>query len=325
MTLSHMDDVDRLIADQDGLISRRQVLAAGLSPHDIARRLRRREWAAVHDGVFVNHTGELTWQQRSWAAVLFAWPAALSHESALRAIDGPGKRGRDDAIIHVAVAGHRRVRKPEGVEVHRMSHFSARVQWNKHPPRIRFDQAVIDTAAAAPTDHAAVAVLADAVNARRTTAARLLAVLNDRARIPRRAWLAGILADVEAGTCSVLEHGYLTLVERGHHLPPAERQLAVDSARSMFRDVEYVDHGVIVELDGRLGHSSTDDRDRDMDRDLDAAVDGRTTLRISYGQVFDRPCLTAARVAAVLGVALRPCNQCGSPDSSGESKFPLSA
>lgn len=123
----------------------------------------------------------------------------------------------------------------------------------------------------------------------------------------------------------MLEHGYLTRVERAHHLPPAERQLSVAAGRPMFRDVEYADHGVIVELDGRLGHSSTGDRDRDMDRDLDAAVGGRTTLRLSYGQVFDRPCLTAARVAAVLGVPFRPCTQCGTSDSPGESEFPRSA
>jgi hypothetical protein len=37
-----------------------------------------------------------------------------------------------------------------------------------------------------------------------------------------------------------------------------------------------------------------------MDRDLDAAVDGRTTIRLGYGQVFDRPCETALRVERLL-------------------------
>lgn len=319
------DDVTQLMRDQDGLISRRQALARGLAPHDLARRLRRREWAAVHDGVFVNHTGELTWLQRAWAAVLFAWPAALSHDSALRVIDGPGKRGRDDGLIHVAVAGHRKVRPPEGVQVHRMSHFSARVQWNKHPPRIRFDQAVIDAAADAATDHDAVAVLADAVNSRRTTAPRLIEALADRERIARREWLAGVLADVEAGTCSVLEHGYLTRVERAHGLPTGERQVEVPDRR-MFRDVEYAERGLIVELDGRLGHSSTDDRDRDMDRDLDSALDGRRTVRLSYGQVFDRPCATAGKLAVMLASQAIPCAECGNADSpAGGSGFPRSA
>lgn len=321
-----MDDVEKLIRDQNGLVSRRQAIAAGLPPHDIARRLRRREWATVHEGVFINHTGELTWQQRAWAAVLWAWPAALSHESALRADDGPGKKGRDVSVIHVAIAAERRVREPVGVRVHRMSHFADRAQWNKHPPRIRFEQAVVDTAADAITDQAAIAILADAVNARRTTAGRLMGVLAGRARIQRREWLASVLADVEAGTCSVLEQGYLARVERPHRLPVGNRQVASGSSgRLMFRDVEYAEHDLIVELDGRLGHSTTEERERDFDRDLEAAAGGKRTLRISYGQVFDRPCATAARIATVLGWDLTCCPQCGTSDLPGASDVPISA
>ena len=70
--------------EQSGVISRGQAQANGLSEGDIRRLLRRRDWVKVHPGVYVNHTGELTWLQRAWAGVLFAWPAALSHESALR-------------------------------------------------------------------------------------------------------------------------------------------------------------------------------------------------------------------------------------------------
>ena len=321
-----MDPVERLIKDQDGLISRPQAITGGLAPHDIERRLRRCEWARVHEGVFIDHTGELTWQQRAWAAVLWAWPAALSHDSALRALDGPGKKGRDDGLIHVAVAAERRVVEPDGVRVHRMTHFAERVQWNNHPPRIRFEQAVIDTAADASTDQDAIAVLADAVNARRTTARRLGEALAGRARIPRREWLAGILEDVEAGTCSVLEQGSLARVERPHGLPLGARQVPSRAeGRQMFRDVEYADHRVIVELDGRLGHSSTEDRDRDFDRDLAAAADGKRTLRISYGQVFDRPCATAVRIATVLGCDLVLCPECGTSDAPGESDLPISA
>ena len=75
--------VEELLAVQAGVLSRRQLLALGLADHDIARMLRRRIWATVHEGVYVKHTGEHTWLQRAWAAVLFSWPAALSHGSAL--------------------------------------------------------------------------------------------------------------------------------------------------------------------------------------------------------------------------------------------------
>jgi hypothetical protein len=109
-----------------------------------------------------------------------------------------------------------------------------------------------------------------------------------------------VLADIAAGTTSVLEHGYLTAVERAHGLPRAARQVrATTSVGVVYRDAEYPD-GLIVELDGRLVHDSAAQRDADLERDLDAALDGRPTLRLSWGQVFDRPCRTAAKLAVLL-------------------------
>jgi hypothetical protein len=133
--------VDRIIVDQSGLIARRQALGAGLSTSDIARRIRRREWAMVHPGVFVDHTGELSWLQRAWAAVLFSWPAALCHESAIRAAEGPGRRDRDDAVVHVAVARSRNLVAPPGVRLHRSTGLLENVRWNLGPPRVRYEDA----------------------------------------------------------------------------------------------------------------------------------------------------------------------------------------
>jgi hypothetical protein len=104
-----MDEIAALLELQDGVISRRQALAAGLQPHAIARLLRRREWAQVHPGVYVDHTGPLSWRQRAWAAVLACLPAALDGQSSLRAHEGPGRRRRDDDPIAVMVTHTRRV------------------------------------------------------------------------------------------------------------------------------------------------------------------------------------------------------------------------
>ncbi len=100
------------------------------------------------------------------------------------------------------------------------------MQWNLSPPRVRYEHAAIDVAAGSLDDFAAVAVLAQAVQSRRTTARRMLAAMEERERLPRRAWVAGVLCDVSEGTCSVLERGYLTRVERPHGLPRGRRQVA---------------------------------------------------------------------------------------------------
>ena len=324
-----MDEVGRLLELQDGVIARRQALAAGMTEVAVARLVRRREWVPVHPGVYVDHTGHPTWRQRAWAAVLACWPAALDGWSAVRAYDGPGRRRSDAATIEVMVAHGRHPAAPEGVVVRQCRRFDDQVQWNLAPPRMRYDDTVVDLADRAARELEAIAVLADACGGRRTTAARLRARIEDVPRLNRRAWLLGILGDVEDGTCSVLEHRYLTHVERPHGLPRAARQqLHVASGRRMMRDVVY--RGLrgswaqIVELDGRLFHDSTTARDADLERDLDAALDREHTARIGYGQVFDRPCVTALKISRLLRLrgwtgAFTTCSSCP-PDLCAEGE-----
>jgi hypothetical protein len=295
-----MEELDLILADQDGVISRWQALAAGLSRVDVSRKIRRREWTPIHPGVYVKHTGPLTWQQRAWAAVLYSWPAVLSHGSAVRAGLHDGLLSIDDSTIDVAVDRGRKLVAPDGVRLHRIANLEDRARWHLQPPSIAFEDAVLDTAASKDRLLDAVGELTKACGTRKTTAAKLLDALGQRQRIAGRQWLASVLRDIADGTCSVLEHGYLVKVERAHGLPPGSRQKPGRASRGgVFRDVVY-DFGLIVELDGRAFHESTEARDRDLDRDLDAAVESGETIRLGYGQVFARPCAIAERVAAIL-------------------------
>lgn len=199
--------------------------------------------------------------------------------------------------------------------------FEESVRLDLHPPRQGYDDAVIELADRARDELGAIAVLADACGARRTTAARLLARMSTMTRLSRRLLLNGVLADVADGTCSVLEHAYLAKVERAHGLPRGLRQVCeVDGdGRRMFRDVVYVGSRPswrqIVELDGRLHHDSAQARDRDLERDLDAAIDGADTVRLGYGQVLGRACSTASKIGLLLQRrgwrgAPTPCADC---------------
>jgi hypothetical protein len=293
-------DLTEQLALQGGVIARRQALALGIEPHDIRRLLRRREWATVHPGVYVEHTGPMTWIQRAWAAVLYAWPAALAHESALRAADGPGRRASRETIIHVVVSHRRTVTAPAGVRVYRSRSVDSRVLWNLGPPRLRYEEAAIDVALDAPDDLAALEVLAAAIQARHTTARRLLSSLDSRSRVQRRDWFIAVLHDLAEGTCSVLEHEFLVRIERAHGLPRGARQQRATAGLSIvYRDVVY-DDALVVELDGRLFHDTAAQRDRDFERDLDAAIGAVETVRLSWGQVHARSCSTAAKLALVL-------------------------
>jgi hypothetical protein len=217
----------------------------------------------------------------------------------MRAAEGPGSR-RPESPIHLAVHRVRRVEPPSGLIVLRTDRLDEQVLWNLGPPRLRYEEAAIDVAAAAATDFRALDALSRAIQSRRTTAQRMLDSARRRTRLARRDWIECVLADIAAGVCSVLEHGYLQRVERPHGLgDPGRQVLDRLGAGSVYRDVRYR-CGLVVELDGRLFHDTTDQRDRDFDRDLDTAAEGSSTVRLSYGQVFDRPCWTAVRVARVL-------------------------
>lgn len=302
-----MEILRPLLADQDGVVSRRQALALGLEPHDLRRLVRRRDLAPVFPAVYVDHTGAPTWHQRAWAAVLFCAArqddgqgpdAALAGASAVRAADGPG-RGEDDGPIVVAIPRERRVLAPPGITVVRTFGLGERVQWNLGPPRMRYDEAALDVALGARTELAAVGAVARAVQGRHTTAARMAETLRSRSRAPRRLFLEAVLADVARGSCSVLEREYVVRVERPHLLPEGRRQLRAGTVSGVvYRDNAFDE--LVVELDGRLFHDTAEQRDLDHERDLDAAVAGQGTVRLTWGQVVDRPCSTAAKLSRVL-------------------------
>ncbi len=289
-----------------------------MPPHEIRRLLRRRALTVVHPGVYIDHTGPLTDEQRAWAAVAYAGKAALWGPSALPSPGRPAPRSkRPDSEgpppIHVAVHHHCQVRSIPGVVVHRVVQLHAQVRWNLGPPRQRVEDALLDTVRLRRLSESdRIGLVADLVGSGATTAIRMRTALGRRSRVADRRWWEEILADLVDGTSSVLEHGYLTRVERPHRLPTGRRQVRGEATLgTVYRDVEY-DGLLVVELDGRLFHNTARNRDRDFDRDLDAAVDGRTTIRLTYGQVFDRPCLTAKRIGVLLrragiGSGARPC------------------
>jgi hypothetical protein len=300
--LPYSKDVSSLLAAQDGVVSRAQLVDAGCEPHDLERLLRRKELFVALPGVYVDHNGPRSWQQRSWVAVLACWPAALAGRSALRADNGPGMRGFDeDAPIEVAVSVDRTVGDKPGVRVRRRAGLDARTRWNASPPRVRYEEAVLDVIAGLQSEWDVIETCAAAVRSRCTTADRLARALEARGRFPRRRWLAGVLSDVAAGTASVLEHGYLHRVERAHGLPPADRQRADRvSGRRIYRDAPYPAYGLVVELDGRLDHTALAERDDDLDRDLETATSSVRTTRLGWGQVYDRPCRTAGAIGRLL-------------------------
>ncbi|GEE01210.1 hypothetical protein nbrc107696_16560 [Gordonia spumicola] len=290
--------VESMLREQSGVISRKQALECGVDSAFVRKKVYRREWVRVYPGVYVAHTGSLTWEQRAWCAVLDAAPAVLGFQSAVRATLGSGA---ETGPIHIVVDSKRSVTKRPGVVVHYRVGLDGIAMWNTSPPRTRVEHAVLDCAASCRRVVDLVACLADPVQSRITTAERLIAALSNRPCLRQASFIMRVLLDVHSGVCSTLEHRFLTHVERAHGLPSPRRQVPTAVGRSGFRDHEYLEFGLIVELDGRLGHDDPLSRDADMERDLDAAVgEDKRTVRVGFGQAFDRPCVTAAKIARLL-------------------------
>ncbi len=266
--------------------------------------------------MYVDHTGCPSDEQMRMAAVLFAWPAALAGDSALIA---HGVRNIPSETVTVAIDTRRRIKARPGMRVLRITRLKDLTVSTLVPARLRLEPAVLLLASArwrTGGEGAVVALLSDVCQQRRTTPARLAAQLDDLACLPGRSFLRAVLQDVGSGAFSLLEHRYLSRVERAHGLPRGQRQVRFgDGQRTGFRDVHYPDQRCLIELDGRLGHEWAVDQWADLERDLAAATGDLLTTRLGWGAVSDA-CRLAPKVGALLqarGWVGEPtrCRRCG--------------
>ena len=295
------------IAEQDGVVTHAQLVDGGWTWPRIRRALRRHELARVHPRVYVTHTGPPTPLQRAWAAVLACEPAALC---------GPSAYSLEGEPLHLAVERGRRKAAPPGVVLHQVVGLGAKIRPGTAPPRLAFEHNLVLTLQQAESETAVVAALTEVVGRRGVTVAAVRRAVAAHPRLRRRRLVLALLDDIEHGVESVLEHGFLTRVERPHGLPrPVRQAVRVGRDGVERRDLEYAELAVVVELDGRLNHDSWAAGNRDAGRDLADQLDGRTVVRLRWQQVMVESCRTAAALAGILqrhGWAGRPrrCPDC---------------
>ncbi|MGW6198599.1 type IV toxin-antitoxin system AbiEi family antitoxin domain-containing protein [Kribbella sp. NPDC055110] len=296
-----------LIHEQHSVVSRAQLLAAGLPDVDVRRRVRSRRWKPVHPGVYVTHTGPVGYDERLVAALLYAGPeAAWSHYTAAEQF---GLIKPDDRRpVYLTIPWRRRVRARPNLVITRDAHWEDRLA-AVIPPRSRPAEAVLEIVGISRSLDDAAAVVAEACQSGRVAPEQILAALTGRPQLRHRAALRSILVDVAEGTHSLLELRYLRDVERAHGLPAGQRQRAVDGE---YTDVAYVPYEFVVELDGRF-HFAPRQRWRDLDRDNRAALRSEATLRYGWLDITSRPCAAAVQVLQLMrrkerSVTAHPCN-----------------
>ncbi len=285
----------RPLADlQAGVVTREQASGHGISPRVVSRLLGEGHWRRLERGVFLTADVAPTFAARAWAGTLLGGADARAGDLAAARLHGLADEDPDRITVFVPHA--RRPAPRRGYEFVR-ERAGTRGRSVGAPPRTNVEDTVLDLCTTArPEDVVGWVTLS--VERRRTTSKRLRRALASRGRHPQRALLEGLLADVATGVRSPLELTYLRDVEQAHGLPPALRQAPSRDHRAL-RDVRYPLHRVVVELDGRLGHTELG-RFRDMDRDNVAGLDGLLTLRYGAGDLYGRPCAIAVQVALAL-------------------------
>ncbi len=288
-----------LARHQNGVISRAQALRAGLTEDMIKFRLRSSRWRQIHPGVYATFTGVPGRSAQLWGAVLSAgYGAVLSHETAAELVKFTDKAAES---IHVTVPRRRHIAAAAGVSIHRSARAFEAALGQSNPPRTRIEETVLDLTQTAATFDDVCGWVTRAFGRDLTDEAKLRAAIQTRPRLRWRADLLELITAAAAGDHSVLEYRYDRDVERAHGLPAASRQVPFTGpgGRRGRRDRVYEGYGVVVELDGRLGHQGEDEW-RDKARDNAAAVAGQQTLRYGWTDVRRHACETAAQVATVL-------------------------
>lgn len=284
-----------LAALQGYVVSREQVLAYGLSKNSLASLVESGHWRRIARGAYLTTPTPPKWEALAWAGILLGGDNARLGPEASGHLHGLLPTGPEPVDILVPYGHAIRVDGPWKFVRERRTARSPRTVGS--PPRLTVEAALLDLVAVR-SESEVVGLVTKAVQLRRTRPDRIAALLAARSAHPHRALLTGLLSDVAEGVESPLELAYFRDVERAHGLPRGNRQR---SRRGLpyLTDVGYDDFGLLVELDGRIGHEG-EGRFRDMWRDNEFAVEQLATLRYGWFDVVDRPCAVNGQVVQAL-------------------------
>ena len=273
-----------------------------MSESTLKWRVDSRRWERVHEGVFLTKPGRNDWEATAVAALLrvdsggTAADAAFSGQTAAHLW---GLETRAPRRLTMLVPIRRSITAPEGISVRRSTRWDDLVDDVAYPWRTTVAATVVQLAAEQSAVDA-LATLARAVHKEVVGTGQLRDELGRWRRHRHSALLRTVLSDVDGGAESGAEVLFVRDVEQAHGLPTATRQAPSDWESRRYHDNRYDPFGLMVEVDGRLGHETWADRVRDGRRDRLGLAAEQTTTRVFWSDVALTPCRTAAELAAIL-------------------------
>ena len=283
-----------MAARTHGVVTRKELLHAGVTPGEIKQRLGTGALIREYRGVFrVGHRAP-SLEAEYLAAVRACGEGALLCGRAAAFLYGilRGRPPGPEALStrRLRLAGVKTVRT-RGIDARDCTLYRA-------IPITTVPRTIVDLAAELTTDDLARACHEAAVRYRVRPEA-IEAVLARRPNSPGAAKLRRVLRGDVRVTLSKLESRFLELLGQ-QQLPLPDTNRPVDGRRI---DCRWPEHRLTVELDGYRFHSSRHAWENDRRREREARARGDEFRRYTYGDVFEEPRLMLAELRALLSAA----------------------
>ncbi len=291
--------LDRMLREQESVISRAEALGCGVTPSQLRHRLRPGgPWQRLLPGVYLTVTGTPIRAQTEVAALRYAGPGSVI--TGVAALRRHGIRVPEPHVLTVLIPGQRV----------RGSWAFVRVWPTTRMPEFVFTDGAIRFAEAARAVSDAArelgsfrevrAVAADAVQRRRC---RLDQLIEELAHAPVRqsAWLRRTLAEVADGVRSAAEGDLRDLI-RAHRLPPPlfNARLYVGPEFLAVADAWWPETGVVVEVDSREWHLSPEDWQRTLRRSARMNALGINVMHVTPQRIRTEAAMVAAEIRSAL-------------------------
>ena len=287
-------DIAALAERQHGVVSRPQLMEAGLGRGAIECRLARGRLHRVRQGVYAVGHPRLTQEGRWMAGVLAGGSGAvLSHRSAAAHL---GLRPPQSAV---EVTVPRRLRARHGLRFHCSRLPADEVTVHDGIPVTTPPRTLFDLAASINADQ-----LARAVN--QAEIRRLwdpLSLHDLLVRHPRRPGAAALRAALRLEgrvTRSELEDRFLGFLRDAGLPPPVTNAPLRLGDRSVEADCVWLGPRLIVELDGYASHRTRAAYEGDRARDRALTAAGWRVIRITWRQLHREPAALARELRALL-------------------------
>jgi hypothetical protein len=274
------EQLARIADGQHGLVTRAQLLSAGVTAKEIRRRLERKALLREYRGVYrVGHRAPSI-EARYLAAVLACGEGALLSGSAAAYLFGLLKGSAPPPEVIT-----RTERRIEGIRTRRARRGEAAhaTTWRGIPVTTVARTLVDLSSSLSPADLARACHEAGVRHG--TTPRDVEAVLARRPNSPGARKLRRVLHGDVRVTLSTLERRFLRRLEEAG-LPLPETNLPASGRRV---DCRWRDHRLTVELDGYRYHRSRHAWELDRRREREARARGDEFRRYTYGDVVESP------------------------------------